>query len=75
MSGRTIVEIALEDATDEQLVAELNRRANMRTPFEREPIDAELFGFQYQAERVYYEMQRDPEAAKRFVAQCAGRIA
>lgn len=67
---------ALQDATDADLVAELNRRARtLRTPYEREIIEAELAGFQHQAEAVYYEMQRNPDAAKRFVAECAGRIA
>ncbi len=67
---------ALEKATDEELVAELNRRATkLRTPFERELIQAELAGFQHQAEAVYYAMQTDPDAARRFVCECAGRIA
>jgi hypothetical protein len=76
MSQLTFTKVVLEEATDAQLVAELNRRSRrFRTPMERELIEAELAGFQHQAEAVYYEMQRDPEAARRFVAECAGRIA
>jgi hypothetical protein len=74
MSGTP--DVLLAEATEAELVAELNRRSmTLRTPLQREACQAELTGFQHQAEAVYYEMQRDPEAAKRFVAECAGRIA
>lgn len=74
--ARPAMKQALREATDEELVGELNRRAmQLRTPLERELVQAELWGFQHQAEEVYYEMQRNPDAAKRFVAECAGRIA